>query len=101
MADFKFGEPVETKEALVEVTINPNAPLRPGRYTFQLVVVDDSGNQSLPDSVDIIIRDTTQPTAVITAPSAVEVGRSFNLSGEKSFDAPGGKIVNYVWTLLG
>ena len=101
MADFKFGEAIETKEPVVEVTIDPRSPLRPGRYTFQLVVVDDSGNQSLPDSVDIIIRDTTQPTAVITAPSAVEVGRSFSVSGEKSFDAPGGTIVNYIWTLLG
>jgi hypothetical protein len=31
----------------------------------------------------------------------VAFGTSFNLDGSKSFDAGGGKVVQYVWTYLG
>lgn len=101
MAEFKIGEKVETEKPQVEVTIDPRNPLKPGTYRFQLVVVDDSGNESAPAFVNVIVRDSQRPTAVIDAPQAVEVGATFNMSAERSFDAPGGQIVRYVWTLLG
>jgi len=100
MATFTIGAAVETTDPSVEVTLSPDAPLAVGRHTFQLVVVDDSGNSSLPDSVDIIVRDTKAPTAVMTAPSQVELGESFNLDGRKSSDVAPGKVVKYVWTLV-
>jgi hypothetical protein len=34
-------------------------------------------------------------------PSVTGFGKSFNISGEKSFDIGGGKIVKYAWTYLG
>lgn len=101
MAEFKIGEKVETIDPKVEVTIDPNNPLKPGTYRFQLVVVDDAGNESDPAFVNVVVRDTQRPTAVIDAPRAVEVGTSFDMSAAQSFDASGGQIVRYIWTLLG
>ena|SRR4028118_1049982 len=100
MAKFVIGTPIETTEPTVEVTVDPQTPLRVGRHRFQLVVTDDSGNQSLPDTVEIIVRDTTNPTAVIRAPTQVESGKSFNLDGRASSDVPPGRIVRFVWTML-
>jgi hypothetical protein len=100
MAKFVIGAPVETREPGIEVTVDPQSPLPVGRHRFQLVVADDSGNQSLPDTVEIIVRDTTNPTAVIRAPTQVESGKSFILDGRASSDVPPGKIVKFTWTML-
>lgn len=100
MADFKPGQTVTTQTPTVEVTVNPSSPLPPGRHRFELVVLDDSGNASAPDQVDIIVRDTQKPTAVLDAPKMVAVGSSFSLSGARSSDVPPGKIVSYRWTLI-
>ena len=100
MAKFNIGVAVETADPGVEVTISPDAPLAVGRHRFQLVVVDDSGNSSLPDQVEIIVRDSKNPTAVITAPTQVEFGETFGLDGRKSSDVAPGRVVKYVWTLV-
>ncbi len=74
-------------------------PLEVGLHVVQLVVVDDSGNRSQPDtrSVDVL-GDTTNPTAVLTAPSAIDEGTDLAVSGADSIDG-GGTIVRYEWTL--
>jgi hypothetical protein len=100
MPEFKKGETIVTETPKVEVTVNPNQPLPVGRHIFQLVVVDDSGNQSQPAAAEVIIRDTQKPTAVIDVPINVDAGKSFELSGARSFDLPPGKIIRYQWTLL-
>ena len=100
MAKFNIGVAVETTDPGVEVTIDANSSLPVGRHRFQLVVVDDSGNNSLPDTVEIIVRDTKLPTAVITAPTQVEFGESFGLDGRKSSDVAPGRVVKYLWTLV-
>ena len=100
MPDFKPGQPVETDAPDVEVTVSPNAPLTAGRHRFQLVVVDDSGNRSEPSITEVIVRDTTKPTAVLDAPREVDLGRSFQLSGRRSSDIAPGRIVKYIWTRL-
>jgi hypothetical protein len=99
MAQFRPNQPVETEASEVEVTVSPASPLPAGRHQFQLVVVDDSGNESEPAVLEVIVRDATKPTAVIDGPRLVDVGRSFQLSGRRSADA-GGSIVKYRWTLL-
>jgi hypothetical protein len=83
----------------IEVTVNPQTPLAVGRNRFQLVVVDDSGNVSEPDVVEVIVKDASKPTAILQAPREVNFGQSFQLTGKQSFDI-GGKIVRYRWTLL-
>src|SRR5262245_43553069 len=101
MATFVMGIPVESDNPVVEVTIDRAAPLPIGRHRFQLVVVDDSGNQSAPDALEVIVRDTTKPTAVLSAPSQVDFGQSFSLDGRRSSDVPPGRLVRYIFTLVG
>lgn len=101
MADFNLNTPIETTEPTIEVTVSANNPLRLGRHRFQLVVVDDSGNQSTPDSVEVRVIDTQNPTAVLTAPASIAFNNSFTLSGEDSSDVGGGRVVRYRWTYLG
>ena len=101
MAQFLPGQAISTEEPAVEVTVNPENPtLAPGRHSFQLVVVDDSGNVSLPDVVEVIVRDTVLPTAVLEAPKTVQPGQSFFLNGKRSSDVAPGRVVKYEWTLL-
>lgn len=85
---------------MVEVSIDPDAPLSPGAHKFQLVVVDDLGNQSEPATVEIIVIDDSKPTAVIDAPATAPLGSSFKLSGSHSSDLPPGKIIHYRWVML-
>jgi hypothetical protein len=101
MAEFVINQDVETDVPTVEVTIGPNNPLRLGRQRFRLIVVDDAGNRSAPDEVEIIVADQDAPTAVLRAPNLVGFGRSFQLDGSASFDVGGGRIVRFVWTYLG
>ena len=100
MAEFRPGQPIETDVPTVEVTVTPGAPLPVGRHRFQLVVVDDSGNQSEPSVAEVIVRDRQKPTAVLDVPAAVDFGSSFRLSGSRSSDVAPGKIVKFIWTRL-
>ena len=101
MAEFIVNKDVVTDVPTVEVTVAPAKPLPLGRHKMQLIVTDSAGNKSKADVVEIIVADQDAPTAVLTAPTIVGFGKSFNLNGERSFDAGGGKIVSYAWTYLG
>ncbi len=101
MAEFIINTEVKTETPSVEVTVSANRPLPLGRHVFRLVVVDDSGNTSIPDDVVVIVADTDAPTAVLNAPRSVSFGRSFELDGSRSFDAGGGRVTSYHWTYLG
>jgi hypothetical protein len=101
MAHFVVNQDVQTDVPTIEVTIDATSALPIGRHRFRLVVVDDSGNVSAPDEADVIVADTQAPTAVLAVPGSVAFATSFNLDGRKSFDAGGGKIVQFRWTYLG
>jgi hypothetical protein len=101
MAQFVLGAEIATNDPTIEVTVDPTKPLPVGRQTFQLVVMDDSGNKSQPDRIVVIIADQSAPTAVLTGPQVVGSGRSFTLRGDRSFDVGGGKVVQWVWTYVG
>jgi hypothetical protein len=100
MAEFKIGVPVETDTPTIEVTVDQAAPLAVGTHVFQLIVLDDSKNASVPTAVKVTIRDSILPTAILNAPSQVEFGQSFVLDARKSSDVPPGKVVRYVYTLM-
>jgi chitodextrinase len=100
MSEFIPNQPIETTTASIEVTINPASPLKVGTHRFQLVVVDDSGNQSLPKEATVVVKDTTLPIAELDAPPEVNFGESFTLSGARSSDAGGGQVAKFIWTLL-
>ena len=100
------GVSVTTPAARIQVDITPDAPLPPGPHRFRLVVTDDSGNQSTPATIEIIVVDDGKPTAVLDLIDAngarsttmkVPFGRSFTLSGERSSDV-GGSLTSYTWT---
>lgn len=101
MAEFVINQDVATEVPTIEVTIGANNPLKLGRHRFRLVVVDDTGNKSVPDDVEVIVADQDAPTAVLRAPRLVPFGRSFDLDGTASFDVGGGRVTRYVWTYLG
>ncbi len=101
MAEFAINADVVTNVPTVEVTLSPDKPLPLGKHRFRLIVIDDSGNKSIADEVQVIVADQQNPTAVLNAPTAVAFGASIPLDGSKSFDVGGGKVVQYVWTYLG
>jgi len=101
MAEFVVNQSVTTDQPVVEVSISANKPLPIGRHRFRLVVVDDAGNRSAADEVEVIVADRSAPTAVLNAPKVVDFGQRFNLDGSKSLDVGGGKVVQWVWTYLG
>ena len=101
MPEFKINEPITTEQPDVEVTVTAAQPLAVGRHTFTLVVADDSENLSNPDQIVVIVRDTERPTAVLEGPATVNFGQSFTLSGRRSTDAGGGRVVRFVWTRVG
>jgi hypothetical protein len=108
MAEFKPNVPVIQKDPLVSVDVKSDSPLPAGKYRFQLVVVDDGQNESDPAFLDVLIRDTERPTAVLDIVDAngavtsaeVAVGASFRLSGARSSDVAPGKVAAYRFTLL-
>lgn len=102
MSNFELGVEIETETATVQVNPGPGAPLPPGRHRFQLVVEDESGNLSQPSFVDVVVRDTAAPTAVVTLVGAVDptFNQPFELDGSLSSDAGGGTVAKYRWTLV-
>lgn len=112
MAKFVPGTDTEVKsdEPLLDVQATAATPLKPGKHVFQLVVVDDGGNDSAPASVTVIIEDHERPTAVVDLiderggrvpdPEVrVPFGKPFQLSGDRSSDV-GGAVKVWNWTLL-
>ena len=49
MVDFQNSKRVETTEAIIKV----DAGLPAGRYVFQLIVIDESGNKSKPARINL------------------------------------------------
>lgn len=105
MAEFAFtpGATFNTKgdDPIVKVTPSAASPLKPGLHVFQLVVVDDAQNESVPVRREVLVIDQTRPNASLTIlPSdRVPFGEPFTLSGEGSFDI-GGSIREYRWTMV-
>ncbi|GIV76629.1 hypothetical protein FKZ61_012095 [Litorilinea aerophila] len=61
MPRFERDQPIRTRFPRVEV----EAPTRPGRYHFQLVVVNDRGQRSAPARAVVVVRERpgdTDPT---------------------------------------
>ena len=101
MAEFAINTDVVTNVPTVEVTLSTAKLLPLGRHRFRLIVIDDAGNRSVGDEVEVIVADQDNPTAILSAPTLVGFGKSFQLDGSKSFDVGGGKVTQYLWTYLG
>ena len=112
MAKFTPGvdDTVKSDEPLLDVLASAAAPLKPGKHVFQLIVTDDSGNDSDTASVTVIVVDQDRPTAVVDMLDAnggrisdpevkVPFGKPFQLTGDRSSDI-GGVVKVWNWTLL-
>ena len=95
----QINVPVVTDTSSYTVAANPAFAV--GTHRFQLEVVDNSGNISLPIVVQVavIAPDTAAPTAIITAPQTVPFGNALTLSGANSSDV-GGTVKRWTWTKL-
>ena len=101
-SQLQVNQPVEGKDSdsALTITIDAAKPLKVGSYTFQLEVVDDSGNKSQPVQARLFVTDEQAPTAIISAPRTVAFGKGFALSGKESSDVGGGTIAKFIWTLI-
>lgn len=108
MPVFKVNTPVPQTGHTVKVDVTPAEPLPLGMNRFQLVVIDDAGNPSEPTFLNVIVRDSEKPTAVLqmvdssgrAVDPSIPFGSSFFLTGVNSKDTPPGKIAQYQFTLL-
>src|SRR5690606_9354233 len=76
-----IGVQVVTAGPTLTIQSPAGDPLELGRHRFRLVVVDGSGNASMPDEREVIVADQQAPTAVLQAPAAAGYGASFALDG--------------------
>lgn len=105
MPRFRPNEPIQQADPVV--VVDANSGLAVGAHRFSLTVVDDSGNESQPAFIDVIVNDQDRPTAVLDVVDAggtrltgpLPAGRAFRLSGARSTDS-GGRITTYRFTLL-
>ncbi len=108
MPEFTPNVPIVQNDPVVRVDVTPAASLPLGANRFRLVVVDDAGNESEPTFLDVVVRNTERPTAVLDTVNAdgtrvdpvVPRGESFILSGVRSADIAPGRIVEYRFTLV-
>lgn len=91
---------INAPDDTLSIVMDPAAPLDVGAHVFQLIAVDESGNQSTPAIMRVVVLDSKLPTAVISGPSSVEFGEKFILSGRESSDVPPGRIASYIWTKI-
>jgi len=86
----------ETTEPSLNVIPDSAAPGAPGRHTFRLVVVSDSGNESAPALSSVVVRNTQAPTAILDGPATVAVSQgSFTLSGARSIASASARLASY------
>jgi hypothetical protein len=110
----KFVPGVDTSivsnEPILEILASSTQPLQAGRHVFQLIVADNHGNASQMDSISIVVRDPTRPTAQIDflhdddsrkydATISIAFGKPFRLTGARSSDG-NGVIRTWRWTHL-
>ena len=108
MPRFVKNQPVTQTDPVVKVEFGPNDQLPLGASRFQLVVVDDAGNESEPTVLEVVVLDAAKPTAVLDMVDGngkrleprIKEGESFILSGARSSDQGDGKVVSYRFTLI-
>ena len=101
-SELQVNQPMEAAapDTSLAIEVDPAKPMRVGIYVFQLKVTDDSGNVSDPTEAKVIVFGEGRPIAIIDSPIRVTFGKPFGLSGERSHDVGGGRIVKFTWTLI-
>ena len=99
--DLKLSQPIESDspDSSLVITVDPNLGMPTGSYIFQLEVLDNTGNRSMPAQWTVTVLDDKAPNAIIKGPKTVGFGVGFTLDGSASVDI-GGSISKYIWTLM-
>jgi hypothetical protein len=89
-----------TKNNSADAGVTTFQPDKVGTYIVQLVVTDDKGNASAPDTVIVTITEPEQKPVADAGPDVVSsVGAAVALSGTGSYDAQG-RTLAYAWALV-
>jgi hypothetical protein len=92
------GVPIVLDVPGVTFDVSPGTPLAPGPHVLELIVTDDSGNESEPATATVRVADGVAPTAILDVPSTVPFAQDVVVSGVRSADV-GGELVRFVWQL--
>jgi hypothetical protein len=92
-----INQEVTTQIATFTVESPASSPLGPGVHHFQLVVTDDAGYASAPAAVEVLVRDSRAPVAVLGGPSSVPQTSPIALDGSGSYDHAPGQIRRWLW----
>jgi hypothetical protein len=93
-----LNQPVTTQTSVYTVQSPASNPVRPGTHRFQLVVTDDAGFTSPAAVVDVLVRDSRAPVAVLAGPTSVVQTAPVALNGSGSYDHAPGTLVRWIWT---
>lgn len=108
LEDFQTQGEVKTEDAVLTVTVSANKPLPIGPHVFELQVADEAGNISKAVGVQVVVKDTQAPTAVLNVTDAegrplpenvLEFGAGFILNAKGSLDIGSG-IASYTWRMV-
>ena len=98
MADVKSGQilagSVEFGDPVLNVVPDPPGSLKPGRYTFALIVTDDAGQRSQAATWPVEVRDV--PGVTIEGPKIVAFNQNIPLTAKVSTNGP---IKSYTWSV--
>ena len=98
MADVKstqiLAAPVDLADPQLNVVPDPGGPLKPGRYTFSLVVTDDVGQKSGTATFVVDVRDA--PAVKIDGPTVVPFNQPIPLVARVSSTGP---IKSFTWSV--
>ncbi|MEP7306034.1 MAG: hypothetical protein ABJA98_11000 [Acidobacteriota bacterium] len=86
--------PADTSDPALVITPDTAGPLKPGKYTFSLIVTDDLGMQSAAATLPVEVRDA--PGVRLTGPSVVAFNQNINLKADATTT---GAIKTYTWSV--
>jgi len=86
--------PVDAPDPVLNVVPDTAAPLKPGKYTFSLVVTDDIGQKS--QAAQFVVEVRNVPTVDITGPTVVAFNQPIPLTARATTT---GAIKTYLWSV--
>jgi len=86
--------PQNTTDPQLVVVADTAGPLKPGKYTFTLVVTDDLGQTSAPATFGVEVR--TAPVVKLTGPAVVALNQDITLNATVQST---GTIKTFTWSV--
>src|SRR2546422_11180497 len=87
-----LSAPVDAPDPVLNVVPDTTAPLKPGKYTFSLIVTDDIGQKS--QAAQFVVEVRSAPTVDIGGPAGVAFNQPIPLTAKTNNPAT---IKTYSW----